>query len=175
MTVVQSAQQIGSGKSPFWVFYSENYYFQLCFSLRLGSRGQLFREESDLLVVHVSKWKEVHNLYCSIFRSFSREKKIPVDWCQYSCHLLICSYNIATMFQWTSTSLLLSTVPPSSWFPWHLAILWEELQQTNDDGYSFCNMERPPWTLGSNPQGKCTHPTFREKLILILQEGHEIS
>lgn len=78
MTVIQSAQQIVSGESAFWVIYSENHYFQLSFSLWLESRGHIFWEEPDSLLVHVPEGKEVHNPYYS-YRTFSRKKIIPLQ------------------------------------------------------------------------------------------------
>lgn len=53
------------------------------------------------------------------------------------------------------------------------AILRGELEHRNNESHGFCKMGRSQWRLGSNSQRKYTLPISGEKLILILQEGHE--
>lgn len=76
-------------------------------------------------------------------------------------------------FSGNSTSLLLYITPCSTYVFPDMAILRGELEHRNNDGHSFCKMERSQWRLWSNSQGKCMLPISGEKLILTLQEGHE--
>lgn len=66
--------------------------------------------------------------------------------------------------QWISTFPLVYLTPLKNSFPCHS---WFS------GGAEALEWWRPQWRVWSNPQEKCNHPIRGEKLIFILQEGHE--